>query len=249
MSTLNHPRLADVLREKREDANPPLSQTQVGLALAEAGIRPNTQPQISKLEKGYVNFRDVWPDPEHRLRILQIYGFTHNELSTLDEQHDLGIGPYLLPRGGMPTRAAEGNKVDHVGTVSAGTGGSGVLVQPKAISVPDWIAAQFDLAFVFAANVSGDSMTCEDVAKSIPEGSIVFFHRPNEKMQPKATDIVYVHLQAEDVEVLKVFQPDRGHTVLTSYNRTAKPILVDEANPGIVQGIYLGLEAKGPRAR
>lgn len=73
--------------------------------------------------------------------------------------------------------------------------------------------------------------------------------RPNAKVQPRPGDRVYVHLQAEDVEVLKVYRPDRGHTLLTSYNQMAKPIIVDENNPGVVQGIYLGLEAKGPRAR
>lgn len=50
-------------------------------------------------------------------------------------------------------------------------------------------------------------------------------------------------------EVLKTFEPDRGHTILTSYNDTARPIIVDEANPGVVQGIYLGLQLKGPRLR
>src|SRR5699024_1966682 len=105
---------------------------------------------------------------------------------------DLGIAPFLHPRGTMNVHAAgEEHLVDHVGTVSAGNGASGIHVREKSISVPDWIAAQFDLKFVFAADVSGNSMTCEDVARSIPEGATVFMHRPNEKMEPRPGDIVF----------------------------------------------------------
>lgn len=76
-----------------------------------------------------------------------------------------------------------------------------------------------------------------------------YYRRALQKLVTRPGDIVFVHLQAEDTEVLKIFEPDRGHTILTSYNDTARPIIVDEANPGVVQGIYLGLQLKGPRLR
>ena len=249
MAILDLDTIGEVLRTKRTDKTPVPPQEEFELALEAHGVPNSSQTMLSRIERGRKDFFGTWPASEHRLAVLRVYGFEDHEIQRLDERFSLGVAHLLQPRGTLSTHVSQGEKVDHVGTVSAGNGVSGVEVKARSISAPDWIAAQFDLAFVFAADVTGSSMTCEDVAKSIPEGSVVFFHRPNEKVQPRAGDIVYVHLQAEDVEVLKLFEPERGHTLLMSYNNTAKPIVVDESNPGVVQGIYLGLEAKGPRAR
>ena len=238
-----------VLKTKRGDQRPKLSQPAISLELEKVKVKPSSQGTISNLEiRGRSALMNSWPDPRDRVTLLRIYGFTTEELIELDKKFDLGIQPFLEAET-MTVHYSGAPKIDHVGTVSAGNGSGGVLVKQRSISAPDKIAQKFDLDYVFAAEVSGDSMTCEDVAKAIPEGATVFFHRPNQKMQPQPGDIVYVFLQSEDQPVLKVFEPNRNHTILTSYNQAQRPIVVDESNPGIVQGIYIGLELIGPRAR
>lgn len=201
-----------------------------------------TQSRYSEMEAGHIPFRVVFTAPQHRLAALRLYGFTDKEIANLDERFDLAVGPFLVRRPGLGGPSTD--DLDHVGTVSAGTGSSGVLVSKKRISAPSWVAEyRLDPDMIFVADVDGDSMTCEIVAKTIPQGARAYFHRPNEKMQPRPGSIVYVYLQAEDAAVLKVYQPGEQFTVLTSHNKSSPPIVVDESNPGIVQGIYLVHEA------
>lgn len=98
MSIFNLATLGEILREKREDAEPALSQTSIAIELGRANIKPRTQPQLSKLESGLVTLRESWPDPDHRLAVLQAYGFTPAEMARLNDKFDLGIG-HLLTRG------------------------------------------------------------------------------------------------------------------------------------------------------
>lgn len=201
-----------------------------------------SQSRLSEMEHGRASFRSLFIAPQHRIAALRLYGVKDSDIRKLDERFDLAVGPYLAPQTplGEPATA----KLDHVGTVSAGMGSSGVLVSKERISAPSWVAEHgLDPDNIFVAEVDGDSMTCEIVAKTIPQGARAYFHRPNEKMQPRPGSIVYVYLQAEDAAVLKVYQPGEQFTVLTSHNKSSPPIVVDESNPGIVQGIYLVHEA------
>ena len=80
------------------------------------------------------------------------------------------------------------------------------------------------------------------MAATIPQGARAYFHRPNEKIRPAPGRVVYVYLEAEDTAVLKIYQPGSQFTVLRSSNPAVTPLVVDESNPGVIQGVYLAHE-------
>lgn len=243
--TLNHGTIEEALKERREDRG--LIQPVLVRNLNARGVKAS-QSRVSDIERGFASFMVYWPKPQDRLAVLEEYGFTNSEIEELNRKHLLALDQ-LLPSGVRPVAVSSYPRVDHVGTVSAGNGGSGILVTKKTVSVPDWIAERFDLEYVFAADVEGDSMTCDDVAITIPQGATAFFHRPNPKVQPRPGDIVYAYLPRPDQSVIKVFQPGRAESLLTSYNREAMPIKVSESEPAEVQGVFLGLETRASRFR
>jgi len=207
-----------------------------------------SQSRLSEMESGMVPFRVLFVAPQHRLAALKLYGFSDSEIRKLDDRFELAVGPYLTPTIGLTAPAAD--ELDHVGTVSAGNGGSGILVKQRSVSAPSWVAEKrLDPANIFVAEVDGDSMTCEVVARTIPQGARAYFHRPNEKVQPTPGRIVYVYLQAEDTAVLKIFEPGTQFTILRSSNPSVPPLIVDESNPGVVQGIYLAHEVLSEELR
>ena len=161
MTILNLDDLGEILRTKREDATPKISQPEVARRLKTLGVEPSSQGTLSRIESGDIEVRRTWPDPEHRVRLLGLYGFSRHEMVKLDEKFTLGIGPYLLPTGSVGLGDAAAAELDHVGTVSAGNGSSGVLVRKAIVSAPSWVAEKkLDPANIFVAEVDGDSMTC-----------------------------------------------------------------------------------------
>lgn len=244
--TLNHESIGVAMRERREDLG--IIQPEIVQEMRAQGFKAS-QSRLSDVERGFADFVVYWPTPQARIAALKAYGFNTEEIRALNRRHLLGLDQVLLPEGARPVVASSAGRIDHVGVVSAGNGGSGVLVSKKKVSAPDWIADTFDLDFIFAADVEGSSMTCSDVAKTIPAGATAFFHRPSSKVQPRKGDIVYAYLPSHDQSVIKLFEPDKGHTLLTSYNEQEQPIVLNESNPGEVQGVYLGHAMKAKRFR
>jgi SOS-response transcriptional repressor LexA len=146
-------------------------------------------------------------------------------------------------RGGMAV-TDEGPRVVYLGEVSAGNGNSSADM--KMVSVPTWIAERYDLRDVFAMTVSGTSMVCEQVENTIPEGSLVYFHA---RLKPHPGEVVCCYLQHQDMQVVKIYKPERKYTILESYNveMRDKPITIDEGEPGVLKGVYLSHEVRGPR--
>lgn len=240
--------LGNILRTRRLDAQPRLTQGDIEQALRREGVPSASQSMISRLEKGRASLLDSWPAPEHRFRVLKAYGLSDIEISKLSVTYHLGV-EHILMGAQTVHPPIESRLIDCVGDISAGNGSSAVLEAKDRIIAPEWIARDYDLESVFVVSVTGNSMTSEDASKTIPEGAIVFFHKPTPQMQPRPGDIVCVYLTDHGVNVIKVFEPALDYSVLASYNKEVPPIVLSENNPGILQGIYLGHTVKGPRAR
>src|SRR5690625_441793 len=75
-----------VLKTKRGDQRPKLSQPAISLELEKVKVKPSSQGTISNLEiRGRSALMNSWPDPRDRVTLLRIYGFTTEELIELDK--------------------------------------------------------------------------------------------------------------------------------------------------------------------
>ena len=159
----------------------------------------------------------------------------------------IGSVPYLdavTPVGGVSgsqadsphLRVREGPTVRLLGVVSAGTATGSMVEDLGRVNVPDAIADRFRLGEIFALEVAGDSMTCEDAHKNIPEGSTAFFHS---KLRPEMGDIIVCRITDPEISILKVYRPGEDYVVLESYNQQHKPIVLTGENECRLEGVYL----------
>lgn len=171
------------------------------------------------------------------------------EWTTKEFEAATGLNVPEALKGGFETMpnvapaATGGATAMHYGFVSAGKNGNGNSIKPHPVTIPTWISDRYNPDDIFVLTVVGDSMTCEDVRKNIPEGSEVYFHK---SLRPERGEIIAVWLDAHDFGVIKIYKPQREFTVLESYNRSHKPITIDESNPGTVQGVYIGKSEPSP---
>lgn len=155
--------------------------------------------------------------------------------------------PYLrdvvTPAGGQTVRF---RRLRYAGEV--GVGKPDLESQAEVRAVPDFLEIEdYDDDDLMALKVTGDSLTCEDVKTTIPEGSLALFHL---RLPPRAGDVLLLWLEQENRSVLKVYRPGAsGHTVLESYNGRQLPVVLIEDSPGIVQGVYVGHLSGGRRSQ
>lgn len=185
-------------------------------------------------------------DPEQVVSMLKGYRIPESEFVSIARKFSLRLPERYFGNEDTQPVWAEGPRARWLGEVSAGNGNSSD--GSRMVSVPDPIAERFDLNEVFAMTVSGTSMVCERVRDSIPEGSIVFFHR---NLDPEPNEVVCCYLQDEDINVIKLWKPQKGYTFLESLNPIMRrqPITVTEDNPGVLKGVYLAHVASGSRLR
>ena len=128
-----------------------------------------------------------------------------------------------------------------LGTVSAGHFGDAFADdQPEPVDIPAHILKNHDPSDVFALDGAGDSMLCDDAARSIPPGTRVYFHH---RMRPHVGQIVCVRLQDDDISVIKVYRPGENFVTLMSHNKAHRPIVIDEHTPATIEGVRIGISA------
>lgn len=204
------------------------------------------QSYISRLEKGRLEKAMMKWKPERVWAMLKAYNLSDNEAQRLAEEYGLSVPTKGAPSFGIPG-VAQAALAPFLGTISAGWKGlSAVDNGTETRAIPTWIVDRFGEDDIFALDVTGDSMTCQDVKVEIPAGSECFFHS---ELNPENGDIVAVWLDDHDMGVLKVYRPQDGYTVLESYNKQHPPIVVNQDNPGRVCGVYLGKNTRAPRFR
>jgi hypothetical protein len=93
----------------------------------------------------------------------------------------------------------------------------------------------------FRVTVTGDSMVSEDVCQKISPGSKAIFHVINSRMQPKENDVVAVWLEVEDIGIIKSYHKTPDYVILNSFNKRHRPIILDERNQGIIQGVLISV--------
>lgn len=217
------------LAEKREDMG--ITQRQIGdIFNIEQATVSSYEVNSRKLKKAGLDFSN---------KFFRAYGFSESEAVELtrelfDEELKQFI-PEIPPNASLAT--ADGPTAMHYGPVSAGIKGHSKQLKPYPTLIPGWLARKYDSADIFVVTVEGDSMTCDDIRKSIPEGTEVYFHK---KLTPHVGEVVAVWLEDRDFGVIKIYKPERETSVLQSYNFKHPPILIDESNPAIIQGVYVG---------
>lgn len=240
--------LEEILGTHREDRQPKRTQTEIARLLKDQfGDEISvSQPSISQMEKGDVAFKMLFRYPQHRLAALRTYQLTDTQIRKLNDRFNLDLQVVMLPEGAQRV-TLDGPKVRHFGPVNAGLSLTELSKEEvELLSVPDWIADRYDLDQVFSMDIVGNSMACEDVHKSIPEGSRVYFL---EGVQPNPGETVCARLFDENLHVIKIYKPQQGYAILESYNHEHQPIIVNEDRPGDVVGVYLTHIPRGPRLR
>jgi SOS-response transcriptional repressor LexA len=175
------------------------------------------------------------------------------KITTAEAREHLGVDIVLdhtsapesvpdLPRGARPVEG--GVLIQHLGTVQAGKyvmeGGVMIRKGNTLVECPSPVARRYKAEDMFILDVTGDSMTCRDVQKRIPEGSSVLFHR---NLEPRNNRIVVAwipEIGPEGVGVLKVYKKNgNDEVVLESYNPRG-PRLPAARYPGMrIQGVAL----------
>jgi SOS-response transcriptional repressor LexA len=196
----------------------------------------------------FENGKNDWRRSKYAPALMRELGITSGEA----RQH-LGLDMVLAsatPDDHVPGRP-EGSRlpdggvlIRHFGTVQAGNfpfDSDGVVTNGhEKVECPVVSARGFDPDDLFILDVTGDSMTCEEVKRSIPEGSSVLFHS---KLEPRKGEVVVVwipELGPKGVGVLKVFSRDKDEEiVLESYNPRG-PRLPAQRYPGMrLQGVAI----------
>lgn len=221
------------LKQFREDTRGTADElTQEGIA-QKIG---ESQSQVSKIERGMVRLH-TWR-PERLYQLLLAWRQTPSMMLQLADRFDLtALREYIAETRHMAS-VSEGSRVRYLGVVSAGKLGANEVLENghASVSVPDAIAERYRLEDVFAVNVVGDSMLDEDARRSIPPGSLVYFHS---KLAPEIGEIVCVYLPHYDQTVIKKWKPQAGYAVLASSNPQHEPIIVRDADEALLQGVYL----------
>lgn len=96
--------------------------------------------------------------------------------------------------------------------------------------------------------VTGESMTCADVKRTIPEGATVIYDK---SLTPMTGDIILCRLWIGDVPnvILKIWDSSKPWVELRSYNESAPPIVLTEDMKCELLGVYLNHLGVGRRER
>lgn len=139
-------------------------------------------------------------------------------------------------------------QVRHLGEVNAGlatNGAYGVEMEKREI-LADYLDGS-DPQACFLLDVTGDSMTCEDIRKSIPAGSTLVV---DPTLRPERGDAIVCELEINGDRrgVVKIFQPTGRGVVLDSHNQAHSPILLTEDMECVVNGVVVNWIPPGRKA-
>jgi transcriptional regulator with XRE-family HTH domain len=208
-----------------------------------------------------VNYMTLYETARHDMRKSKYFAewLAFCRVSVEDAREKLGVttlitnanqdsSVFTMPQGAE--RPDGGVLVKHLGFVQAINENirpmikkGGIHPKHRLVECPLPIARKYSPDQLFVLTVDGDSMTCEHVKRTIPEGtSILFLQVPGPK-EPRAKSIVVTwipELGPFGVGVLKLFKPGKDGVVLESYNPKGARFAAKDYPGMIVQGIALG---------
>lgn len=198
---------------------------------------PNAQ-YLSALEGGRYNILNS----EHFPSLVRFFGLSSDEVQRINPTAVINFtvpDPLEIKQPGYhPEPMFQPHIVKHYGTVGAGLSPSAYAeAHPEYRTFPNVAGLEgYRDDELFTLDVIGDSMTCEKVQRTIPEGSTAIFYATNEAQNG---DIVAVWLEKEQKGVLKMYDCSGGYVVLRSYNDNHKPITLEPGDCDMIQGVYL----------
>lgn len=243
----DYPTLADLLKDQhrrlKEEDNPVTHAEIAAQTLSDEG-EPITDAYVGILQRGRADSAVGKWGGRQAYSFLAAYRFTTQEIKEIAQRFKLrNVLDYLeLRQAGTPHRVKGGGPaVRLLGTVSAGHFGDAFADdQPEPVDIPAHILRNHDPSDVFALDVAGDSMLCDDAARSIPPGTRVYFHS---RLRPNVGQIVCVRLHNEDMSVIKIYRPGAHFVTLMSHNKAHRPIVIDENTPAKIEGVRIGISA------
>ena len=212
--------VGEKIRKRREELG--LSQSELAKAI---GV---TDAYISAVER---DVRSITRWPWQRLEALR------KALRWTPEEFAEATGVELpgSPLERMDARLVIMTKVPLLGVVSAGRGMS--HAEPMGeVEVPSDVVERYGSYGLYALEVDGDSMYCDDLPYSIPPGSIVVVARD---LEPRPGDLVIAWLKSKGVGYLKELEQRRGHQVLKSWNPEVPPLVVGPEDEVEIQGVVV----------
>ncbi len=250
MPVLPHDRyatLAELLKDQhrrlKEEDNPVTHAEIASQTLSDDG-EPITDAYVGILQRGRADTAVAKWGGAQAYSFLAAYRLTTQEIKEVAQRFKLrNVLDYLqLRQAGTPHRVKGGGpSVRLMGTVSAGRFGDAFADDELMhVDIPAHVLKHHDPSDVFALDVSGDSMLCDDAARSIPQGTRVYFHS---RLRPNVGQVVCVRLEQEDISVIKLYRPGSNFVTLMSHNKAHRPIVIDENTPAKIEGVKIGLSA------
>lgn len=245
--------LGEVLRNQIEkcDGTPnKINQSEVAL---EAGVDPSVLSRVKN---------DRTPDAVFSWKPIEIYNVLKGFRLSDDEIYRAAT-KFKLPMpvdfairmhmGSAPIQDAQPlsgklARIPHLGEVSAGmraNGAYGVEMDKREV-LADYLDGS-NPENCFLLDVTGDSMTCEDIRKSIPPGSTLVV---DPTLRPEHGDTIVCELEVdgERTGVVKVYKPTGRGVVLDSYNQQHRPVLLTEEMECTVSGVVVNWIPPGRKA-
>jgi len=186
------------------------------------------------LEKPAETIRKLWAkNPEEINKLLHALQWTPEDFIRETGIELPGLQPTPLERmGAEPVSMAQ---VPLVGVVSAGRGNSEAGFM-GFVEVPSDLVRRFRDR-LYALQVDGDSMFCEDLPYSIPPGAYVVV---SPDLDPQPGDLVVAWDEENEVGYLKEYRPRRdGYQVLRSWNPEVPPIVVQDGDRVQIRGVVV----------
>lgn len=238
--TISAAQAGDFIREKRKAKG--YTQGQVARLV---GL-PN-ENYLTSYESGKTDVRKSKYLPQ----LVAVLGITAQEMRERMGMEML-IAPTASPEETLPPEAREPEGavlLPHLGTVQAGVPHDGVRQvysrsQHRLVECPLPVARRYRREDLFVLDVTGDSMTCADVQRSIPAGASILCLRYPGPREPRPNSIVVAwipEIGKDGIGVIKKFGKGKNdEVVLESYNPTG-PRFPAQRYPNMrIQGIVLG---------
>lgn len=239
--------LANVLKEQHKrlrEEDRPVTQLEIAEQTLNDDDTPITDAYVGLLQRGRADAAIPKWSGRQTYSLLTAYRFTTQEIKEIADRFKLrNLLDYLALRQANTPHPVKGGgpSVRLLGTVSAGHFGEAFADDAhEPVDIPAHVLRRHDPADVFALDVSGESMLCDDAARSIPPGTRVYFHS---RLRPNLGQIVCVRLEREDMSVIKVYRPGEHFVTLMSHNKAHRPIVLDENTPARIEGVRIGISA------
>lgn len=243
-----HKSLGRFLKEKRKDLEGSARYFTVQDAMTKLGYDPSMG---SKIESGLKDsvIASKW-QARQQYDLLITYQCTEDEIREISEIFNLQATLFLAGKTKVVSKNINTVPIRYMGSVQAGRFGKAYANDAiEYIEVDKSMIGDYDKDDCMLIDVDGNSMTSDDVKRTIPEGSSVIFHRLTGRMTPQDGEIVLIWLEKENIGVIKTFHKQKDFVVLESYNGSHIPIIIDERNNGIIQGVYLSHQVKSWRLK